>query len=141
MGHYNGKNVSKLGDELFGKIIDIPTASNLPNKNGRIYTPISFDKIIFPIIKNISPVQSIQSIFSVQPMSAPQGLTFYLDFRYAEYYYAYFEELWWEDTDEGGLYCPQTLKDWNISLSEFCRMRDQELLFEDWEINEINKYI
>ncbi|MGV0949281.1 MAG: hypothetical protein ACOYB3_01320 [Azonexus sp.] len=47
------------------------------------YADNGFTRWIFPVIRNVNPADNlIESLVSVQPMSAPASTTFYLDFVY-----------------------------------------------------------
>ena len=81
---------------------------NLPNTNGRVYSPdlfkkVEFDKPALPPLHRIAPANIAHHIVSVQPMTRPiGGLAFYTQ-RYAEQKKTPLQELTervWADHDE-----------------------------------------
>ena len=57
-----------------------------PTKLGKYlknYNRVSFDRISIPLIRRIYPQLIASKIVSVQPMTAPSSLSYYLRFKYS----------------------------------------------------------
>lgn len=52
-----------------------------------------------------------------------------------------YEELWLEDFKNEELWCPQIEDDCFVDNDIFCEMRRKELIFEDWEIEQLTTYV
>lgn len=49
----------------------------------RVVAPrFDFDKVAFPMIKQVFPDFCIKDLISVQPMMGPVGKVFYMDYKY-----------------------------------------------------------
>lgn len=81
------------------------------------------------------PTDIVKDLVSVQPMSQPSGLVFYLDYKYGLIVITFDEELWWEENDKGEWICPQIQKDYSISDAEWRKQLDDHLIIPQWEID------
>lgn len=98
-------------------------------------------KSYFPMIGKIFPKLNINDLISVQPMTSPSGCVFYMDFKYGVRVFFMDEELWLEDGVGGEYWCPQIGEDSYMNDREFFEMRVRHLVFEEWEVDQMNLYI
>jgi hypothetical protein len=96
---------------------------------------------MIPIIRKVFNPLNIEEFVSVQPMNLPSNLVFPLDFKCGIRVFDLFEELWLEDYKTEEYWCPQIREDSYISDHEFFEMRWRSLIFEDWEIKQIERYV
>lgn len=96
--------------------------------------------LVSPVIKRMFPTITAKDFVNVQPMNQPSGLVFYMDYKYSIHVFYMWEELWLEDDDFGGLWCPQIDDAAYITDEDFKEMRFRELIFEDWEIKQQERY-
>jgi len=52
------------------------------SEDTRLINVGSFDKYVFPLVRRTYPTLIVNDIVSVQPMTSPQGIIFYLKFKY-----------------------------------------------------------
>lgn len=83
---------------------------------------------ILPIIKKVYPPVRITSSFVSIILNCCKGTCLY-------------EELWLEDFGDDEFWCPQIDTDRWIDEYSFKEMRRKELVFEDWEIEQLNTYV
>jgi hypothetical protein len=95
--------------------------------------------VCLPVIRKKFVPLVAKDFISVQPMNLPSGLVFHLDFKYCKKMFDLYEELWLEDFKDGELWCPQINDDCFVDDHTFREMRRKELIFEDWEIEQIMK--
>jgi hypothetical protein len=95
---------------------------------------------MIPIIRKVFKPLNTKEFLSVQPMNVPlpSNLVFSLDFKRCT---KMFEELWLEDYKTEEYWCPQIDDDYYISDREFFEMRWRSLIFEDWEIKQLERYV
>lgn len=74
-------------------------------------------------------------------MNLPSGLIIPLNFKYCNKMFELYEELWLEDFKDGELWCPQIEDDGFVDNYIFNEMRWIELVFEDWEIEQLTTYV
>jgi hypothetical protein len=48
------------------------------------WEPLPFDNLALPLIRQLFPPLSVKEILSVQPMTSPTALTFYMDYKYGQ---------------------------------------------------------
>ena len=96
--------------------------------------------VALPIVKRVFADISAKDFVSVQPMTAPAGAVFYMDFVYGTVVIIFDEELWWEEDEKGDWYCPQTLHDHRINDVEWERQFEDYLVIPKWEVDQQMKY-
>lgn len=106
----------------------------------KLYTK-PFSGVILPIIRKRFKPFNTKEFLSVQPMSQPSGQVFYLDIKKWNKIFKLFEELWLEDYNTEEYWCPQISEDSYINDQEFQEMRWRGLIFEDWEIKQLELYV
>lgn len=97
--------------------------------------------VVIPIIRKTFAPLVAKEFVSVQPMTLPSGLVFHMDFKKCQKMFELYEELWLEDFKDGELWCPQIQDDFRLDEYTFREMRRKELIFEDWEIDQLNTYV
>ena len=98
----------------------------------RLFTTGNWLGVGMPVVKRVFPELLSKTFVSVQPMSAPSGLIFYLDFWSGIIIWD--EELWLEDDGKGGLYCPQIRHDGNILDKDWEKTVEDRLIIPAWEV-------
>lgn len=84
---------------------------------------------------------NVKEFVSVQPMTLSPGLIIPLNFKYCNKTFELYEELWLEDFKDGEMWCPQIEDDGFVDNDIFYKMRRKELIFEDWEIEQLTAYV
>lgn len=96
---------------------------------------------MIPIVRKVFKPLNTKEFVSVQPMKLPSNLVFSLDFKYNVHIFNMFEELWLEDYKTEEYWCPQISEDSDINDRQFKEMRWRALIFEDWEIKQLECYV
>lgn len=97
--------------------------------------------VTLPIIRKVFTPLNVKEFVSVQPTNVPSGQVFYLDFKKCNKIFQLYEELWLEDFKNDEMWCPQIEDDGFVDNHIFYEMRRKELIFEDWEIEQLTTYV
>lgn len=97
--------------------------------------------VVLPIIRKKFAPLVVDEFDSVQPIVVPSGTIVYADFKKCQEMFGLYEELWLEDGEDGELWCPQIEDDCFVDEHTFRKIRWKELVFEDWEIEQLNTYV
>lgn len=101
----------------------------------------SWSGVALPIVKKMFAKISAKDFVSVQPMQAPAGAVFYMDYVYGFVVIIFDEELWWEDDGKGGWYCPELQVYDKISDKDWIKQRDEYLIIPKWEVEQQEKFV
>ncbi len=107
----------------------------------RLFTK-PFSGAILPVVRKVFPSLVVKDLVSVQPMTDPSGYISYIDFsKCCNRTFQLYEELWLEDFKNDELWCPQIEDYCWIDEHTFREMRWKELVFEDWEVEQLTTYV